>query len=111
MKFRAILSLAIFMGVIGFGFVSCKKNRKCKALIIVQDSLEEPILGANVRLWCDDVENPLCIVDDTATTRTDGTASFEFANPAILKVYVNTVPKGYIELKSGETVEKIVTIP
>lgn len=110
MKFRAILSLILLSGIIGFGFISCKKDKTCKVLIFVQDSLEEPVLGAKVRLWCDEVENPLCIIDDTARTLTDGTARFEFANPGILKLYVNGNPEGYVELKAGETVEKTVDL-
>lgn len=111
MKFRAIISLLLLTGIIGFGFNSCKKDRSCKVLVLVQDSLEEPIIGAHIRLWCDDVENPPCVIDDTASTRSDGTARFEFSNPGILKVYVNTVQKGYVELKAGEEVEKVIVLP
>lgn len=110
MKFRAILSLILLTGVIGFGVTSCKKSKACKVLIIVQDSLEEPIAGADVHLWCDNIENPLCIIDSSATTLTDGTAHFQFANPAILKVFVNDQPKGYVELEAGEEVEKIIVL-
>ena len=108
MKFRAILSLILVTGVIGFGVTSCKKSKTCKVLVIVQDSLEEPKVGVDVRLWCDDVENPLCIIDETETTLTDGTAHFEFANPGILKVFVDGDPEGYVELEAGEEVEKII---
>jgi len=111
MKFRAILSLILVTGVIGFGVTSCKKSKACKVLVIVQDSLEEPIVGADVRLWCDDVENPLCIIDENNTTLTDGTARFEFANPGILKVFVDGDPEGYVELEAGEEVEKIIVRP
>ena len=111
MKFRAILSLILVTGVIGFGFSSCKKSKACKVLVIVQDSLEEPIVGADVRLWCDDVENPLCIIDTMATTLTDGTAHFQFTNPGILKVFVDGDPEGYVELEAGEEVEKIIVRP
>lgn len=109
--YRAIISFAILTAVISFGFISCKKDKTCKVLIIVQDSMEVPLPLQKVRLWCDDVENPLCIIDDTATTLTDGTARFEFANPGILKVYVNGGPQGYIELEAGEEVEKIIEYP
>ena len=111
MKFRAILSLILLSGIIGFGVISCKKDRKCKVLVIVQDSLEEAIVGADVRLWCDDIENPLCIIDEHQTTLSDGTARFEFANPGILKVFVNDDPEGYVELEPGEEVEKIIIRP
>ena len=59
----------------------------------------------------DNVENPNCVIDCLATTLTDGTARFEFANPAILKVYVNGTQEGYVELEVGEQVEKIITYP
>ncbi len=80
-------------------------------LVIVQDSLEAPIVGADVRLWCDDTENPLCIIDCVKTTLTDGTAHFQFANPGILKVYVDGDPEGYVELKASEEVEKVIVRP
>ncbi len=119
MKLRAILSLILLTAIIGFGFISCKKDRTCKVLVIVQDINEEPpVIPVNVRLWCDINENPDCVIDCLATTLTDGTARFEFANPAILKVYVGTdpnpdnlTPKGYVELEVGEEVEKIITYP
>jgi len=111
MKFRAILSLILLTGVIGLGVIGCKKDRTCKVLVIVQDSLEVPIIGAEIRLWCDDVENPLCIIDENETTLTDGTAHFEFANPGILKVFVDGAPEGYVELQAGEEVEKIIVRP
>ena len=105
------MSLVLFISVIGFGFIACKKNKTCKVLIIVQDTLEAPLQHKVVRLWCDEVENTLCIIDDTARTLSDGTARFEFPNPAILKVYVNGAPEGYVELKAGEEVEKTITLP
>lgn len=113
MKFRAILSLILLSGIIGFGFISCKKDKTCKVLIFVQDSLEEPVLGALVFLDCDPSENAdngPCIIQDSARTKTDGTARFEFANPGILKLFVNGNPEGYVELEAGETVEKIVEL-
>jgi len=111
MKIRAIATLLLLTGVIGFGFISCKKSKACKVLVRVQDTLEEPIPGVMIRLWCDDTENPLCIIDDIATTLSDGTARFEFANPAILKVYADGNPEGYVELEAGEEVEKIIEYP
>lgn len=111
MKFRAILSLILLTGLIGLGVIGCKKDRTCKVLVIVQDSLEVPVVGAEIRLWCDDVENPLCIIDENETTLTDGTAHFEFANPGILKVFVDGDPEGYVELEAGEEVEKVIVRP
>jgi len=114
MKFRAILSLIILSGVIGFGITSCKKDRTCKVLVIVQDSLEEPIAAADVFLTCDPVENVQngpCIIEETETTLTDGTARFQFANPGILKVFIDGDPEGYVELEAGEEVEKIIVRP
>lgn len=114
MKFRAILSLILLTAIIGFGVISCKKDRTCKVLVILQDSLEEPIVGATVFLDCDPVENTAngpCIIQEEKMTLTDGTARFEFANPGILKVFVNGAPEGYVELEAGEEVEKIIVIP
>jgi hypothetical protein len=114
MKFRAILSLILVTGVMGFGVMGCKKDRTCRVLVIVQDSLEEPIAGAKVFLDCDPVENVdngPCIIQEEALTLSDGTARFEFANPMILKVFVNDQPKGYVETEAGEEVEKIIVFP
>ena len=113
MKFRAILSLILVTGVIGFGVTGCKKDRTCKVLVIVQDTLEKPIAGVEVFLTCDPVENVQngpCVIEETETTLTDGTAHFEFANPGILKVFIDGAPEGYVELEAGEEVEKIIVI-
>ena len=111
MKFRAILSLILVTGVIGFGVTSCKKDKTCKVLVVIQDSLEEPVVGAVVFLTCDPVENVQngpCVIEEEETTLTDGTAHFQFANPGILKVFVDGDPEGYVELEAGEEVEKII---
>jgi hypothetical protein len=114
MKFRAILSLILLTGVIGLGVIGCKKDRTCKVLIVLQDSLEEPVVGSLVFLTCDPVENVQngpCIIEEEQTTLTDGTARFSFANPGILKVFVDGDPEGYVELEAGEEVEKIIVRP
>ncbi len=113
MKFRAILSLILLATVVGFSLVACKKDKTCKVIVILKDASNEPIVGASVKLWCDDgsAENQGCIVLDEKTTLTDGTAQFEFANPGILFVFVDGILKGNVTLEEGEQVEKTIALP
>lgn len=93
---------------------SCNKNRDCKVIIrVVDDSLGSPISGAVCTLYC---SPNTCIIEETAKTGANGEADFTFSNPAILLVEVSlgdtaTYDGKYVELKEGETVEKIVEIP
>jgi hypothetical protein len=113
MKFRAILSLIILAIVTGFGLIACKKDKTCKVIVSVKDAANEPIVGASVKLWCDDGsgENQDCTVLDEKPTLTDGTAQFEFPNPGILFVFIDEMPEGTVILKEGEQVEKIIALP
>src|ERR1035437_6174078 len=110
---KKIFTFILIISVPGILFLttsSCKKNRDCKAIITVNDSVGNPISGVLVRLFATKPNN---IVNVTETTAENGQANFFFALEAILfisaaKSDTDTIAAGYIQLKPGETVEKVV---
>jgi len=105
-----LIFLAVFCGFLFLVPQSCKKNTDCKASITVNDSLGNPVPGATVRLFSN---KPLSIVNVTQTTADNGEADFYFKLEAILflsvaKTATDTIAAGYVQLKPGETVTKVV---
>lgn len=91
-------------------YTSCKKcDCTCgDVLVIVLDSLDNPIEGATVNLNCDLTENQDCTIDLTQRTDANGRAYFSICPAGILKVFVDGTNEGYVEIEVGETVEKII---
>ena len=84
-----MLGLFVVMAM-SIGTTSCKKDKPPRAEITVVDSTGKAIDKARVVLFC--VQRPEetreCVISDTQMTDGVGKASFEFENPAVLKMYV-----------------------
>lgn len=103
--------LTVFLFVFLAVYTSCKKNCECLGTFInVSDSLNKPVAGAEVRLWCDNVENEGCEHDHTVKTNSSGTATFFICTPGILKLYVNGTAEGYVEIEPDDVKEVYVII-
>lgn len=76
---------------ISLASTSCKKKSPPKAEITVVDSTGTAVASARVILHC--IQRPEeqreCTVADTQTTDEVGKVSFEFENPAVLKIDVS----------------------
>lgn len=112
-KIFPAIAILTFLGLIAiFITPSCNRNRECKVLVSVFDTLGEPVKSATCTLYC---TPNTCIIEEIESTGIDGQAEFVFPNPAILLVNVtydgDTYEGGYVELKPSETVEQIVELP
>lgn len=77
-----------FIGVFALAF-SCKKDKAPKAKITITDSTGTAVSDATVIISC--IQRPEekreCNVADTQKTDGVGAAEFDFANPAVLRIY------------------------
>lgn len=102
-----VLAISFYM----FSF-SCGNKTEPKAEITVVDTLNKPIQNATVRITSK-TYNASSIIDETQKTDVKGKAYFTFKLEAILEVIATSGPRSgqdFIQLKSGETVEKTVVV-
>lgn len=103
--FLAALALA------SWSLSSCYKEPFYKCIIIVTDSTDNPLAGAEVRVFA-----PVtgAVIGDTTLTDASGQASFEFPNEAVFNVeaeFLGVIGTGFIKLEPRETVVETVVIP
>ena len=103
--------------VLIFSFTSCYKKKATIANITVMNVLNQPVSGAEVRLFYG-VSSDSARIDKTATTGGGGTAVFNFddlyksgqAGFAVLDIYVGGNIVGVIKIEEETTSEETVTI-
>ncbi len=110
-----ITGIIVCMIFLSFTFDACKKDGDTKGVVIVNDSLGNPSVGASVTLSQDTAINTTtgakANVNVTQTTDGSGRAEFVFALEAYLNIKATKgvrVAKGFIRLKEHETVSQTV---
>jgi hypothetical protein len=113
-KYLWIAGISTMM-FLSFTFFSCKKDGETKGVILVNDSIGNPVEGAEVTLFQDTAVNPtthqVANVHATKISDSDGRAEFVFALEAYLNIKAikgNKTAKGFIRLKEHETVSQTV---
>ena len=112
------LYLNIFLfAVVCFSLVigSCKKDKKCTALITITNDQSNTVAGATVRLYYTDTNSTGSSgnVDQTNITDANGQAEFTFDLEAILYIEASKDTlsgTGIVRLTAGETSEETVLI-
>lgn len=116
--------LVVFLGMTTV-FSSCYKKKDTIAVVTVVDADNNPIAGAEVKLYWENVDptDPKYIprenLDQTATSDGSGKASFNYnelyksgqGGVFVLDVYVNEVVVGIIKIEQEEKSEVTVTVP
>tara|TARA_B100000927_G_C16187901_1_gene358173 strand:+ start:43 stop:408 length:366 start_codon:yes stop_codon:yes gene_type:complete len=97
---------------------SCYKKKDTISIIKVLDNNERPVVGAEVRLFFEDVSSPTNLIDLTNTTIADGTATFNFnefykegqGGFAVLDIEVDGELKGVIMIQEMVINKKTIYI-
>ena len=99
---------------------SCNKETQCDAIVTVLDTVGNPIVGALVKLDCNNCPPPppgssATLQTNQQTTDGSGRASFSFQYEAVLDITVthqsHTTTTGIIKLEAGKTTDKNITMP
>ena len=101
-----IISFKVFILII-VSISSCYKKKDTISVIKVLNNNERPVVGAEVRLFFEDVSSPTNLIDLTETTISDGTATFNFnefykegqGGFAVLDIEVDGELKGVIMIQ------------
>ncbi len=111
---KRLMKTGIFAGVIltiiSLSTSSCYKDPFYKALVIVEDTLGNPIEEAEVRLYAPVNDNQ---VDTTQETNAQGIVEFEFELDAVLNIDAvkgTWTGSGFVQLKENETVEETIIL-
>jgi hypothetical protein len=103
--------------VLVFSFTSCYKKKSTIANITVMNANNDPVVGAEVRLFYG-VSADSARIDELGTTGGDGIATFNFnelyksgqAGFAVLDIYVQGVLVGIIKIEEETISEETVSI-
>jgi len=98
---------------------SCNKETQCDAIVTVLDTVGSPIVGATVKLDCNNCPPPppgssATLQGNQQTTDAAGRASFSFQYEAVLDITVthptHVTTTGIIKLEAGKTTDKSITM-
>ena len=103
--------------VLVFSFTSCYKKKDTIANVTVMNANNDPVVGAEVRLFYG-VSADSARIDELGTTGGDGIATFNFnelyksgqAGFAVLDIYVQGVLVGIIKIEEEKTSDETVII-
>ncbi len=111
------LSVKLIILSLFFIIISCEKDNFCRATILIVDLNNNPVSGANVKLWIPNssLEYPgkQTINWPEQITESDGQAFFVFKNESVLEIEAKKgalFGTGFIVLKRGLNVQQQVIL-
>ncbi|HSY77057.1 MAG TPA: carboxypeptidase-like regulatory domain-containing protein [Bacteroidia bacterium] len=119
MNKKIFKTASIMVALVAFTILlmpSCQKRTDCLAVIHVIDETGNPVAGATVTLFKENITNYNQVTANVSQTQTSdgsGTANFTFPLPTVLDISATTTGKsgkGEISLQVGQTIEQTVRV-